>query len=304
MLENLLKQGVSRELLKKVEKFVEENPSSEKYEYRIPEEKIIYMGKQVWEQAISAILRGQNILLVGAKSTGKNLFANNLAMLFNRPSWNVSFNINTDESQLIGVDSFKNNEVIFRDGPISLSAKNGGFAVLDEINMAKNEAISVIYSSLDDRKMLDIPGYDLIKISNATRFIATMNYGYLGTRDLNEALVSRFMVIDMPNINEDNLKTLILLNYEDMKSEHVEKFVKLFKDIELKVINSEISSKALDLRGLLSAIGTMKVGLNIYDSLKLGILNKTFDEFEKELLTDLIKINIPKNLESNELFNE
>lgn len=304
MLENLLKQGVSRELLKKVEKFVEENPSSEKYEYRIPEEKIIYMGKQVWEQAISAILRGQNILLVGAKSTGKNLFANNLAMLFNRPSWNVSFNINTDESQLIGVDSFKNNEVIFRDGPISLSAKNGGFAVLDEINMAKNEAISVIYSSLDDRKMLDIPGYDLIKISNATRFIATMNYGYLGTRDLNEALVSRFMVIDMPNINEDNLKTLILSNYEDMKSEHVEKFVKLFKDIELKVINSEISSKALDLRGLLSAIGTMKVGLNIYDSLKLGILNKTFDEFEKELLTDLIKINIPKNLESNELFNE
>lgn len=304
MLENLLKQGVSRELLKKVEKFVEENPSSEKYEYRIPEEKIIYMGKQVWEQAISAILRGQNILLVGAKSTGKNLFANNLAMLFNRPSWNVSFNINTDESQLIGVDSFKNNEVIFKDGPISLSAKNGGFAVLDEINMAKNEAISVIYSSLDDRKMLDIPGYDLIKISNATRFIATMNYGYLGTRDLNEALVSRFMVIDMPNINEDNLKTLILSNYEDMKSEHVEKFVKLFKDIELKVINSEISSKALDLRGLLSAIGTMKVGLNIYDSLKLGILNKTFDEFEKELLTDLIKINIPKNLESSELFNE
>lgn len=304
MLENLLKQGVSRELLKKVEKFVEENPSSEKYEYRIPKEKIIYMGKQVWEQAISAILRGQNILLVGAKSTGKNLFANNLAMLFNRPSWNVSFNINTDESQLIGVDSFKNNEVIFRDGPISLSAKNGGFAVLDEINMAKNEAISVIYSSLDDRKMLDIPGYDLIKISNATRFIATMNYGYLGTRDLNEALVSRFMVIDMPNINEDNLKTLILSNYEDMKSEHVEKFVKLFKDIELKVINSEISSKALDLRGLLSAIGTMKVGLNIYDSLKLGILNKTFDEFEKELLTDLIKINIPKNLESSELFNE
>ncbi|MDO4778392.1 MAG: AAA family ATPase [Tissierellia bacterium] len=304
MLENLLKQGVSRELLKKVEKFVEENPSSEKYEYRIPEEKIIYMGKQVWEQAISAILQGQNILLVGAKSTGKNLFANNLAMLFNRPSWNVSFNINTDESHLIGVDSFKNNEVIFRDGPISLAAKNGGFAVLDEINMAKNEAISVIYSSLDDRKMLDIPGYDLIKISNATRFIATMNYGYLGTRDLNEALVSRFMVIDMPNINEDNLKTLILSNYEDMKSEHVEKFVKFFKDIELKVINSEISSKALDLRGLLSAIGTMKVGLNIYDSLKLGILNKTFDEFEKELLTDLIKINIPKNLESNELFNE
>ena len=30
-----------------------------------------------------------------------------------------------------------------------------------------------------------------------------MNYGYAGTRELNEALVSRFLVIDMPEPEED-----------------------------------------------------------------------------------------------------
>lgn len=32
-----------------------------------------------------------------------------------------------------------------------------------------------------------------------------MNYGYAGTRELNEALVSRFMVIDMPEMDEDSV---------------------------------------------------------------------------------------------------
>lgn len=304
MLNNLINQGVSKDLLEKVSKYIENTPTENRYEYRIPNEKIIYMGKEVWEQAISAILNGENILLVGAKSTGKNLFANNLATLFNRPSWNVSFNVNTDESQLIGVDSFKNNEVIFREGPISMAAKNGGYVILDEINMAKNEAISTLHSTLDNRRIIDIPGYDLIMVSPETRFLATMNYGYLGTRELNEALVSRFMIIEMPSITNENLKKLIKSMYRTLKDEYVDLFVKLFKDIELKVTHSEISSKALDLRGLIASIGTMKIGLNIYDSLKMGISNKTFDDFEKELIMDLIKLNIPKNLSSGDLFDE
>ena len=43
--------------------------------------------------------------------------------------------------------------------------------------------------------MLDIPGYERIPLSDDTRFIATMNHNYAGTRELNEALLSRFAVI-------------------------------------------------------------------------------------------------------------
>ena len=304
MIEKLRQQGISQSLLYKVEKYRENIETDDKYKYRIPDDDVIYLGKDVWEQAIAALLQGENILLVGPKSTGKNLLATNLAQLFARPSWNISLNINTDESQLIGTDTFLNNQVVFRDGPIALAAKYGGFAILDEINMAKNEALSILHSTLDDRRILDISGYDIINLHEMTRFIATMNYGYLGTRDLNEALVSRFMVIEMPVIKDEYLLNLILNKYPTIKPEMADSFVNIFKDIELKVQNSEISSKALDLRGLLSSIGTMQMGLSPRQALKIGISNKAFDKFEEELIDDIVKLNIPDSIKRTDIFNE
>ncbi len=304
MIEKLIEQGVSKTLLEKVEDFNKTFETDDKYKYRIPSEKTIYLGKDIWEQAITAILQGSNLLLVGPKSTGKNLLASNLAMLFNRPSWNISLNINTDESQLLGVDSFKNNEVIFRNGPITSSCISGGFAVLDEINMAKNEALSVLHSSLDDRRIIDIPGYDLINIHPATRFIATMNYGYLGTKELNEALVSRFLVIELPHISKDQLKLLIKNSYPNINESFLESFVNFFNDIELKVENSEISSRALDLRGLLSALGSVDLGLDLKKALEMAISNKTFDNFEKEIIKDLMRINFPKDYKRSDVFDK
>ena len=55
-------------------------------------------------------------------------------------------------------------------------AINGGFGVFDEINMAKNDAIAVLHSALDHRRVIDVPGYERINIHEAARFIGTMNY--------------------------------------------------------------------------------------------------------------------------------
>lgn len=303
MIDKLIEQGVSKSLLEKVTKFNEINNIDDSLKYRIPKEKTIYLGKEIWEQAITAILQGSNILLVGPKSTGKNLLASNLAQLFERPSWNISLNLNTDESQLLGVDTFRDNQVIFRNGPITSACIEGGFAILDEINMAKNEALSVLHSTLDDRRIIDVPGYDLIKIHPATRFIATMNYGYLGTKELNEALVSRFLVIELPHISEEQLEILIKDSHPNINEKILKSFVKFFKDIELKVENSEISSRPLDLRGLLSSLKSIDMGLDLNNALFIAIKNKTFDEFEKEIIEDLIKINFPKNYSRSDVFD-
>ena len=54
--------------------------------------------------------------------------------------------------------------------------------------MAKNDAIVVLHSALDYRRVIDVPGYERINLHPATRFIGTMNYEYAGTKELNEAL--------------------------------------------------------------------------------------------------------------------
>ncbi len=303
MIEELRKQNISEDLLEKVIEFREKYPIDDKFEYRVPKADYIYIGKKVWEQAITALLQGQHILLVGPKATGKNLLADNLAQLFNRPAWNVSFHVNTDEAQLIGMDTFKDNQVQLRKGPIYLAAEEGGFAVFDEVNMAKNEALAVLHSALDYRRVIDVAGYDRIKLNPSSRFIATMNYGYLGTRELNEALLSRFMIIDMPSVSKEVLGQIISLNYPTIKADQAQYFIDFFKDIELKVENSEISSKALDLRGLISALGAIEMGLQPIEALEMGVVNKTFDEFEKQVLMDLIKLNFPKDLKAGDVFN-
>ena len=78
------------------------------------------------------LLCGQHLLLAGPKATGKNVLAENLAAAFGRPSWDVSMYVNVDAASLVGADTLKDGEVVFREGPISKCARLGGFGVLDE----------------------------------------------------------------------------------------------------------------------------------------------------------------------------
>ena len=201
MLNFLKEQGIRKELLSEIEVYQKNYPWNGAR--ALPKPRYPYWGKEILEQAIAALLSGANLLLMGPKATGKNVLAENLAVIFGRPDWNVSFHINVDASYLIGMDTFQAGEVRFRPGPIHECASHGGFCILDEINMARNEAMAVLHSLLDHRRILDVPGYDRISVHPATRFIATMNYGYAGTRELNEALLSRFLVLQLPILSDE-----------------------------------------------------------------------------------------------------
>lgn len=303
MLEFLRDEGVSADITAEIEKFRDAYPEEdETLRRRVPDPRYLYYGKDIWEEAITAILCGENLLLVGPKATGKNVLAENLATVFGRPSWNVSFYINTDAATLLGTDTFENGAVQLRKGPIYQCAETGGFGVLDEINMAKNESLAVLHATLDFRRSIDMPGYERIPLHDATRFIATMNYGYAGTRELNEALVSRFVVMDMPVISPENLEKLLLRGFPQMKHTWVEQFSALFGDLRQKCDSSEISTKALDLRGLLSALHLMEKGIPSGQALELGIINKAFDPFERQLVADAVWARIPRDADRSKLF--
>ena len=304
MLDFLRQEGIDEQLIARIEQYRKEYSVAEGDTIRIPSPKFRYYGREIWQLAITAILTGENILLVGPKATGKNVFAENLSAVFGRPEWDVSFYLNTDAASLIGTDTFKNGEVSFRKGPIYACAESGGFGVLDEINMAKNESLAVLHATLDFRRIIDVPGYSRIRLAPATRFIATMNYGYAGTRELNEALASRFMVINMPVISGLDLEKLLQQQYPSLKAEYVSQLTALFEEIRRKCESSEISTKALDLRGLLAAVNLVYNGLSMREALNIGIINKSFDEFERTLVEDIVSARIDGKLTKDELFNK
>lgn len=302
MLDFLRQEGIDEKIISRIEDFRRQYPASAEDEYRISVPKYHYYGVDVWNKALTALLAGENILLVGPKATGKNVLAENLSAVFRRPEWNISFYLNTDAAALIGADTFKDGKVSFRQGPIYKCAALGGFGILDEINMAKNESLAVLHATLDFRRIIDVPGYDRIELSPCTRFIGTMNYGYAGTRELNEALASRFMVINMPIIAEDNLVKLLKSQFPKLKESYAKQFAGLFEDIRKKCDSSEISTKALDLRGLTAAVSLVANGLNMGQALEMGIINKSFDDFERQLVSDIISAKVSSKLTAADIF--
>lgn len=304
LMDTLRQEGISPDLLRAVEEYRTAHPLAEALRPRIPSPAFVYYGREVWEQALAALLCGENLLLAGGKATGKNVLAENLAAAFGRPAWDISFHVNMDAASLIGMDTFEGGQVKFRPGPVYRCAQSGGFGVLDEINMAKNEALAVLHAALDFRRSIDVPGYDRVEVHPAARFIGTMNYGYAGTRELNEALTSRFAVIQVPAIDGGNLERLLTDEFPTLEKKYREQFVQLFLDLQKKCENAEISSKALDLRGMLDALRLIRKGLRTGAALDMGITNKAFDSYEQGLIRDVIAARIPEKLDRSRLFSD
>lgn len=179
-----------------------------------------------------------------------------------------------------------------------------GGGILDEVNMAKNEALAVLHATLDFRRVIDIRGYRRVMLDDAARFIGTMNYGYAGTRELNEALVSRFVVVDMPVIGQDDLCKLLLRGFPSLKKSWAQQLAALFDDLRAKCSSGEISARALDLRGLLTALRLMERGLSPEAALEMGIINKAFDPFERQLTADVVWARVPRTAKAEEFFGD
>ena len=132
-LQFLEEQDISPTLLAQVEAFRQEYPADEAALQRVNRPNIPFYGKEILEMAMAALLQGSNLLLSGAKATGKNILAENLAWIFGRPSYNISFNVNTDSSTLIGTDTFRNNQVELRqpllDSPLSPAGTDPGCTI-------------------------------------------------------------------------------------------------------------------------------------------------------------------------------
>ena len=69
-----------------------------------------------------------------------------------------------------------------------------------------------------------------------------------------------------------------------------------------KSLNSEISSKSIDLRGLISALELMKRGLSIKNSLEMGLMDKSFDSYEKEIVMDVYRTLFSSTINPGDIF--
>lgn len=241
--------------------------------------------------AISALSMGKNILLKGPTGAGKTKFAETLSSLFHQPMYSVNCSVDLDAESLIGFKTLayegEKQVIEFVPGPVMNSMANGTFLYIDEINMAKPETLPLINGVLDYRRTITNPfTNEIVTANKGFGVIAAINEGYVGTVPLNEALKNRFVVIDVPYIEGEQLKSLIKSNTRLQDERMIDLFVSLSADLVQAAFQGKLSEDAASIRAILDACDLSSI-IPPQRAVQRAIAAKLDEEREQEFIMSL-----------------
>lgn len=277
-----------------IRKFLQENKREEGGEYAslIREGGYVPPNEALLIDAITALAMGKNVLLKGPTGSGKTKFGESLSNLFQQPMFSVNSSIDLDAESLLGFKTLAyedgKQQIEFVPGPVTNAMRHGTFLYIDEINMAKPEALPIINGVLDYRRAVTNPfTNDIITAAEGFNVIGAINEGYVGTVPLNEALKNRFTVIEVPYIQGEQLKELLQTDTELQDEKTIDLFVKLSADLVSAVAQGRIAEDAASIRALVDAcdLSTM---IPPERAIRRTIIDKLEEGREKEFAEHIV----------------
>lgn len=199
----------------------------------------------------------RSILLYGPAGTGKSISAKLICREVGIPvSAVINCTSNTDE-YLLGKYVLKDNKTYFCESAVTQAIRNGGAVIFEEINFAKPNYISFLNSLLDDNGFVLLDNNEYVKRHKNFRFIATMNSGYAGTKQMNEALLNRIdITINVPDMSESMIRKALLDESPDCEK-YLDRIIEIYTRIRELVQNGE-SDCTISVRNLISWVRLAK----------------------------------------------
>jgi len=293
---------------------------------RIPNAEYIPSGSEVI-YSIASLLYGNEgkeweaPLFVGPKGSGKSTLAETLAAMLMIPVNKIFGGIDVNAEALLGsktlvptegidiiteaklraackqsgidpdplVQKLRNSQlkIGFEPGLLLNSVLLGEMLVIDEVNMLIPEVTSLLHGLLDWQKTLAVPGNGVVKAPESFRLIGCMNYGYAGTKPLNEAFQDRFRSIQVPHLPEEKLTELIV-NKTACFNSVAEKLAKLFSSLAGRVKNGDISERVLSIRGLFRIAREEMDGVGDLKKITISVMTEGIgDKYEVDQIKDI-----------------
>jgi midasin (ATPase involved in ribosome maturation) len=129
---------------------------------------------------------------------------------------------------------------VFSESYVTKAIREGGAVVFEEINFAKPQYLAFLNSLLDDNGFVRLDSGEIVKRHENFRFFATMNVGYYGTRELNQALFNRFnAVIALAELSDDAIKTMLATRIPECKP-FMDKMLGVYKKLKKKIETEEL----------------------------------------------------------------
>lgn len=213
------------------------------------------------------LLKGWSpICLRGNASTGKTAMAYYLACILKLPVIVLSGSTDIDREELIGFRDLRpldngGFKTVHVEGALLRAVRRGEMLIFNEINMALPSVLSVLNDVLDWQRRTFVAGQNEVLADPSFRFIGTMNPGYVGTQELNEALSSRFHYIEIGYPPIDVVLKIIVKELaregEVLPDREMAKLLIIYERIRSQVESSQLDQELLSLRSLTRAAITM-----------------------------------------------
>ena len=168
------------------------------------------------------------------------------------------------------------------------AVESGEMLIVDEVNMLVPEVTSILHGLLDWQKCLSVPGYKMVYAHPSFRLVGCMNYGYVGTKSLNESFQDRFRSIAVPYLPKESLNDL-LVKETGCSSEIAEILSELFYKLAERVENGDLSDKVLSVRTLYRSAREHQYGIGDLKDIAISTFTESLnDQFESEQVIDII----------------
>ena len=112
--------------------------------------------------------------------------------------------------------------------------------VFEEINFAKPQHLAFLNSLLDDNGFVRLDNGDVVKRHPNFRFFATMNLGYFGTKELNQALYNRFNgIVEIATLSDEAIKRMLTARVPEC-TPLVDKILGVYHKLKKKIESEEL----------------------------------------------------------------
>ena len=178
-----------------------------------------------WKYLVRTALRGKNIMMTGPAGSGKTLAGKYLGQVLKRPEFYFNLGATQDpRATLIGNTHFAKDSGTYFSESLFVKAirTENAIILLDELSRAHPEAWNILMTVLDSGqrylRLDEADGAPTIKVANGVTFIATANIGneYTATRVIDRALMDRFAVIEMDQLDVDQERQLLKLKHPNV----------------------------------------------------------------------------------------
>ncbi len=166
------------------------------------------LSHDCWEVADAIMSVSRRVLLRGKPGTGKTYHAVHSALKPDQKVYQITMTEETPAAEIRGHYILKGSEYVWADGPAITAWREGARLVINEIDHASEDCMSLMFAILDDPEFasLTLPTGETVRPAEGFQIVATMN----GVpEDLPDGLQDRLPVdIEITDVNPEAIKRL------------------------------------------------------------------------------------------------